>query len=444
MKILLVFAALVAAAGSERLFMGDQVLRITARDEEQIALLRVLGERAELQVDFWRDPTSPDHPADLRVPFPSLQAVKIFLESHSISYSIMIEDVQELLDEEKKNMTKSRRTERSTSTFDFASYHTIEEIYDWMDVLVDDHPNLISKIEIGQSYENRSLYVLKVSTGGQPHLAQPWEGAGLNPPLSLQFSTGGSNRPAIWLDTGIHSREWITQATGVWTANKIAEEYGQDPSVTAILDSMDIFFEIIANPDGFVFTHSSNRLWRKTRSVNAGSDCIGVDPNRNWDAGFGGSGSSSDPCSDLYRGPYAHSEREVKAVVDFIQGHGNVKSVISIHSYSQMLLFPYGYKRGPAAHHQELNELAKKAVRDLAAMYGTKYSYGSIANTIYLADGTTVDWAYDNGVKYSFTFELRDMGRYGFLLPSTQIIPTATETWPALLDIMVHVLENPY
>ncbi|NWT45319.1 CBPA1 Carboxypeptidase, partial [Chroicocephalus maculipennis] len=419
MKILLVFAALMAAAGSERLFVGDQVLRITARDEEQIALLRVLGERAELQVDFWRDPTSPDHPADLRVPFPSLQAVKIFLESHSISYSIMIEDVQELLDEEKKNMTKSRRTERSISTFDFASYHTIEEIYDWMDVLVDDHPNLISKIEIGQSYENRSLYVLK-------------------------FSTGGSNRPAIWLDTGIHSREWITQATGVWTANKIAEEYGQDPSVTAILDSMDIFFEIIANPDGFVFTHSSNRLWRKTRSVNAGSDCIGVDPNRNWNAGFGGSGSSNDPCSDLYRGPYAHSEREVKAVVDFIQGHGNVKSVISIHSYSQMLLFPYGYKRGPAAHHQELNELAKKAVRDLAAMYGTKYSYGSIANTIYLADGTTVDWAYDNGVKYSFTFELRDTGRYGFLLPSTQIIPTATETWLALLDIMVHVLENPY
>ncbi|NXN60761.1 CBPA1 Carboxypeptidase, partial [Rynchops niger] len=419
MKILLVFAALVAAAGSEQLFVGDQVLRITARDEEQIALLRVLGERAEMQVDFWRDPTRPHHPADLRVPFASLQAVKFFLESHSISYSIMIEDVQELLDEEKKNMTKSRRTERSTSTFDFASYHTIEEIYDWMDVLVDDHPNLISKIEIGRSYENRSLYVMK-------------------------FSTGGSNRPAIWLDTGIHSREWITQATGVWTANKIAEEYGQDPSVTAILDSMDIFFEIIANPDGFVFTHSSNRLWRKTRSINAGSDCIGVDPNRNWDAGFGGSGSSSDPCSEIYRGPYAHSEREVKAIVDFIHGHGNVKSVISIHSYSQMLLFPYGYKRGPAAHHQELNELAKKAVSDLAAMYGTKYSYGSIADTIYLADGTTVDWTYDNGVKYSFTFELRDTGRYGFLLPSTEIIPTATETWPALLDIMVHVLENPY
>ncbi|NXY76077.1 CBPA1 Carboxypeptidase, partial [Glareola pratincola] len=443
MKILLVFATLVAAAGSEQLFVGDQVLRIRARDEEQIALLRVLGEQAELQVDFWRDPTSPGHPSDLRVPFPSLQAVKIFLESHSISYSIMIEDVQELLDEEKKNMTKSRRTERSTSTFDFASYHTMEEIYDWMDVLVDDHPNLISKIQIGQSYEKRPLYVLKVSTGGNLALPSPGRARGSKPP-PLQFSTGGSNRSAIWLDTGIHSREWITQATGVWTANKIAEEYGQDPSVTAILDSMDIFFEIITNPDGFAFTHSSNRLWRKTRSINAGSDCIGVDPNRNWDAGFGGSGSSSNPCSETYRGPYAHSESEVKAIVDFIRGHGNVKSVISIHSYSQMLLFPYGYKRVPAAHHQELNELAKKAVNDLAATYGTKYTYGSIADTIYLADGTTIDWTYDNGVKYSFTFELRDTGRYGFLLPSTQIIPTATETWPALLDIMVHALENPY
>lgn len=130
------------------------------------------------QVDFWRHPTSPGHPADLRVPFSSLPAVKTFLESNNISYSIMIEDMQvrtavgsrvsscgsqqkvqkagkledmegkpnhlllpacllssflfppkqELLDEERRTMVKSRRTERSTSTFDFASYHTIDEV----------------------------------------------------------------------------------------------------------------------------------------------------------------------------------------------------------------------------------------------------------------------------------------------------------------------------
>ncbi|NXR79487.1 CBPA1 Carboxypeptidase, partial [Pycnonotus jocosus] len=239
---------------------------------------------------------------------------------------------------------------------------------------------------------------------------------------------GGSNRSAIWLDTGIHSREWITQATGVWVANKVTLA----PPGTW-------------HPDAYPASAPSlNRLWRKTRSINAGSRCVGVDPNRNWDAGFGGPGSSSNPCSETYHGPHPHSEREVKAIVDFIRAHGNIKSVISIHSYSQMLLFPYGYRRAPAPDHQEMNELAKKAVSDLAAVFGTKYTYGSIANTIYMAGGTTIDWAYDNGVKYSFSLELRDSGRYGFLLPSSQIIPTATETWPALLDIMVHVLEHPY
>ncbi|KFO55406.1 Carboxypeptidase A1 [Corvus brachyrhynchos] len=419
METLLVFLALLGIASTEQLFVGDQVLRVTARSEEQIALLGVLGKREELQVDFWRHPVSPSHPADLRVPFPSLQAVKNFLDSHNFSYSIMIEDVQELLDEEKESMRRSRRIKRSSSTFDFASYHTLDEIYDWMDVLVEDHPNLVSKIQIGQSYEKRPLYVLK-------------------------FSTGGWNRPAIWLDTGIHSREWITQATGVWTANKIAEEYGQDRSVTAILDSMDIFLEIVTNPDGFAFTHSSNRLWRKTRSINAGSRCVGVDPNRNWDAGFGEAGASGNSCSETYHGPYPNSEPEVKSIVDFVKSHGNIKAFVSIHSYSQLLLYPYGYTETPVPDQQELHEVSAKAVAALSSLYGTKYKYGSIITTIYRASGGTIDWTYNQGIKYSFTFELRDTGRYGFLLPAKQIVPTAEETWLALKVIMEHTRDNMY
>lgn len=61
-----------------------------------------------------------------------------------------------------------------------------------------------------------------------------------------------------------------------------------------------------------------------------------------------------------------------------------------------------------------------------------------------VASGITVDWAYDNGIKYAFSFELRDTGRYGFLLPATQIVPTAQETWVAMLTIMKHALHHPY
>ncbi|MBW3880959.1 M14 family zinc carboxypeptidase, partial [Neisseria meningitidis] len=95
-----------------------------------------------------------------------------------------------------------------------------------------------------------------------------------------KFSTCGSKRPAVWLDTGIHAREWVSQATGVWTANKIATDYGTDTSVTSLLDTMDIYMLIVANPDGYVYTHTNDRMWRKTRSKISGSVCRGVEPNR--------------------------------------------------------------------------------------------------------------------------------------------------------------------
>ncbi|NWZ36331.1 CBPA5 Carboxypeptidase, partial [Brachypodius atriceps] len=106
----------------------DQVLRVTPRNEEQITLLRALGEQEELQVDFWRRPHRPALLVDLRVPFPSLREVKSLLDFRNFSYSVMIEDVQELLDEEKESMRRSRRVKRSSRTFDFASYHTLDEV----------------------------------------------------------------------------------------------------------------------------------------------------------------------------------------------------------------------------------------------------------------------------------------------------------------------------
>ncbi|KAH1185238.1 hypothetical protein KIL84_017987 [Mauremys mutica] len=419
MKGLLVFAALLAAAFSRESFVGNQVLRIFAADEASVEKVKELEELQELQLDFWRGPGGQGVPIDVRVPFASLQAVKIFLESNGIRYSILIDDLQALVDEEQTQMLRHHFTPRSVETFNYASYHTLDEIYDFMDLLVAENPDLVSKIQIGNSYEGRPLYVLK-------------------------FSTGGTKRPAIWIDTGIHSREWVTQASGVWFAKKIVDSYGKDPSLTSILDNLDIFLEIVTNPDGFAFTHTKNRMWRKTKSINSGSACIGVDPNRNWDAGFGGKGSSSNPCAETYRGPYANSEPEVKAIVDFVKSHGNIKAFISIHSYTQLLLYPYGYTTTKAADYQELDNIAKAAVAALSSLYGTQYRYGSIITTIYQANGGTIDWTYNQGIKYSFTFELRDTGRYGFLLPANQIIPTAEETWLALMTIMEYTRDHPY
>ncbi|OXB58046.1 hypothetical protein ASZ78_007705 [Callipepla squamata] len=385
MRALLLLAALgaVAAATTEN-FIGHQVLRIVPSSDAELQKVQELQELEHLQLDFWLSPRGLGDPVDIRVPFPSLQSLKVHLEANGVPYSIMIEDVQALVDREQMQMLRRRSfVPLSTTTFDYTSYHTLDE-----------------------------------------------------------FSKGGTNRPAIWIDTGIHSREWVTQASGVWFAKKIVQE--QNEGLASILDQMDIFLEIVTNPDGFVFTHTSNRMWRKTRSKRSGSLCVGVDPNRNWDAGFGGSGASSNPCSETYRGPYANSEPEVKAIVDFVKNHGNIKAFISIHSYSQLLLYPYGYTTTPVPDKEELNQIAKEAVAALSSLYGTNYKYGSIITTIYQASGGTIDWTYNQGIKYSFTFELRDTGRYGFLLPAGQIVPTAQETWKALEVIMTYTRDHLY
>ncbi|KAK9516238.1 hypothetical protein VZT92_024181 [Zoarces viviparus] len=421
MRGLLALTALLVAVLGKETFEGHQVLRITAQDEVQLALIKDLEDMVEFELDFWRGVTDVATPVDIRVPFHSLQSVKIHLESLQIEYSIMIQDLQAMLDEEQEEMESAARLAepRNTDSFDFSRYHPINEIYSFQDMLVAENPNLVSKIVIGQSYQGRPLNVLK-------------------------FSTGGTDRPAIWIDTGIHSREWVTQASGTWFAKKIATDYGRESAITAILNKMDIFVEIVTNPDGFYYTHTSNRMWRKTRKPNPGTSCVGVDPNRNWDAGFGGAGASGNPCSETYRGSRAHSESEVKSIVDFVKSHGNFKAFVSIHSYSQMLLYPYGYTRTPVKDQTELHNLAQKAITDLASLYGTRYRYGSIINTIYQASGGTIDWTYNQGIKYSYTFELRDTGRYGFILPANQIIPTARETWLALMAIMDHTSKNTY
>ncbi|XP_069720378.1 carboxypeptidase A1-like [Phaenicophaeus curvirostris] len=421
MRTLVLLAALVAVAAGTETFVGHQVLRIIPGNDEELRKVQELQDLEELQLDFWLAPRTLGYPVDVRVPFPSLQPLKAHLEANGISYSIMIEDVQALVDHEKMEMLRRSRSHLplSTSTFDYSSYHTLDEIYAFMDLLVAENPNLVSKLEIGRSTENRPIYVLK-------------------------FSKGGTNRAAIWIDTGIHSREWVTQASGVWFAKKIVQDHENDTELASILDEMDIYLEIVTNPDGFAYTQTQNRMWRKTRSKSSGSLCVGVDPNRNWDAGFGGSGASKNPCSETYHGPYANSEPEVKAIVDFVKNHGNIKAFISIHSYSQLLLYPYGYTNTPVPDQEELHEISEKAVAALSSLYGTKYKYGSIFTTIYQASGGTIDWTYNQGIKYSFTFELRDTGRYGFLLPASQIVPTAQETWLALKVIMTHALDHPY
>ncbi|KAM9471184.1 carboxypeptidase A1-like [Clarias gariepinus] len=167
MRGLLVLAALLLAAFCKERFEGHQVLRITAKNDAEIGLLKELSKQEDLGLDFWTDPVDQSLPVDIRVPFHSLQGVRAFLGYHEIHYEIMIQDLQDLLDKEQREMMRARVLQpRSTDDYDYENYHTLSEINSFMDMLVQENPKLVSKLVIGQSYEGRALNVLKFSTGG--------------------------------------------------------------------------------------------------------------------------------------------------------------------------------------------------------------------------------------------------------------------------------------
>lgn len=248
-------------------------------------------------------------------------------------------------------------------------------------------------------------------------------------------SNPNAGRKTFFINCGIHAREWITPATCMYMINQMLKKYGKDVSVTNMVDKMDWVIMPVFNVDGYEYTHTGNRMWRKTRSRNDGSDCKGTDPNRNWNFAWAGAGTSSNPCRDTYYGSRPFSEIEVRNVARYLyKNRGNLIGYMDIHAYSQLWMTPWGYKRAYPDDYSELKRVSDIAIDALYnSGYRTQYRVGPSSIIIYANSGSTKDWAYGVlGVKYSFALELRDKGQYGFALPANQIIPTGMETFAAI------------
>ncbi|XP_071383660.1 carboxypeptidase B isoform X1 [Centroberyx affinis] len=416
MKVLLLFGLVAFALADVTRFEGEKVFRLKPVVDEHVTLIKDLAN--SMEVDFWSPESAElvtiDIDVDIRVPAAYIDMVFTMLQQNDMEHEVLIEDVQASVDAEADNRPSPR-------AHSYSKYNSWDKVQAWISSISSSNPQLISKQVIGNTYEGRPMTVLKLG------------------------KKSSSTKPAIFLDCGIHAREWISPAFCQWFVKEALSTYGSDSQMTSLLDQMDVFVLPVFNIDGYDYTHKSNRMWRKTRSRKSGSSCIGADPNRNFNAGWCTIGASSNPCSDTFCGHKPESEIEVKNVADFIRRNKSViKAYLTIHSYSQLLLFPYSYTYELAADHSELMKVAEGASAALRSLYGTRYTSGPGAATIYPAAGGSDDWAYDLGVKYSFTFELRDTGRYGFLLPESQIKPTCEETMLAVKYIAAYVQKNLY
>ncbi|XP_077300564.1 zinc carboxypeptidase A 1-like [Arctopsyche grandis] len=288
------------------------------------------------------------------------------------------------------------------------SYYRLEDIHAWMDSLGAAYPKVATVISAGRSYEGRDIKGLKIS-----------------------FTSG---RRSVFIEGGIHAREWISPATVTYLINELLTS--SDPSFRRIAESFDWYIFPSVNPDGYVFTHTWYRLWRKTRTPHS-TFCYGADPNRNWDFHWGEEGTSTNTCSETYGGPEAFSESETYSLSKMIESIGSELDVyLSFHSYSQILLISYGTTGQRSENFDDEYEIGKKAAEALSQKYGTEYQVGNSQEILYATSGSSSDWAkYNFQIPIVYTYELRDTGENGFLLPAEQIIPNCEEVMDSIVAI---------
>ncbi|MFM7052713.1 MAG: M14 family zinc carboxypeptidase [Planctomycetota bacterium] len=291
----------------------------------------------------------------------------------------------------------------------FADFRTLDETYAQLDAWIAARPDLVSAFTIGTSLEGRPIRGIRITK-----------------------SAAGS--PGVLFNATQHAREWGAQTTSMYIADRLIAGYGTDARVTALLDRAWVDIVPVCNPDGYVYTWTTNRLWRKNRRNN-GDGTFGVDLNRNWAFQWGGGGASTNPADETYRGPSAFSEPESAALRDYFISRTTLAGHIDFHAYSQLVLSPWGYTTVPPANNAAFLALGNEMKDAIKRTTGFDYTVGPIASTLYIASGSSVDHAYGQHGVPSYTIEVRDKGTYGFVMPASEILPNASENYAAALDL---------
>lgn len=305
-----------------------------------------------------------------------------------------------------------------------SAFHNFAELTAEMRALANQYGAFLSMFSIGKSIQNRDIWAFRFNPSG----LAPQEKSAL---------------PAIVFMGAHHAREHLSVEIPFMLAKYLAENNGRDSVVTELLRTREIFIIPLVNPDGAEWDISSNthyQYWRKSRRVNANTDCIGVDLNRNYGHKWGTGGSSTEPCSDIYMGPQPFSEPETLAIKNFVESRPNLKVLLSFHTFSELILYPWGHKYDPVENVTDRNAYESMA----RTMAGWNRYTPQQASDLYIASGDTADWAWGALGIYSFTFELSpsSMGGGGFYPGAGAIDPTFRANLRPML-YLIDLADNP-
>ena len=295
-----------------------------------------------------------------------------------------------------------------------AAYHNFAETAAELKSLADKAPDLASLFSIGKTMQDRDIWALRLCPDAK--------------------GTAASKKPGILFLGMHHAREHLSTDVPLLLAKRLLENR-KDPEVASLLAGRDIYVIAMVNPDGGEYDISGDRyhMHRKNMRVNADGS-LGVDLNRNYGWGWGGKGSSAYPGDDTYRGPSAFSEPETKAVKAFVESRANLTTLLSYHTFSELVLYPWGGSNDPID-----DKVALKAYQVMAEEMGRMTGYRPMQSSgLYIATGDLTDWSWGERGIFSWTFELtpKSIWEGGFYPGAGAIAAAVQANWRPMLYLI--------
>ncbi|OBT68226.1 hypothetical protein VE03_02334 [Pseudogymnoascus sp. 23342-1-I1] len=448
---------------------GDVVLRFNITTEEEEA---ALAEAADtLFLDVWE---FTNNWADIRLAeddVPSL--LGLLPKSLHNAYSNLMPDLAQSIYQSYPSLAFStppfpptpggspsftpslHKSSAATDNIFFRDYQPLSVIIPWMRLMASMFTTHVTMTSLGLTYEGRPIPALRVGV----HPTTP--------------GTPTSRRKTIIIAGGLHAREWISTSSVTYIAWSLITAYGKSPAITKLIHEFDWVFVPTLNPDGYVHTWETDRLWRKNRQQTHLRFCRGLDLDRSFGYRWAGSAFQANPCSESYPGSAPFQAVESHRLAEWAKTEveeNNVRFVglLDLHSYSQQVLYPYSYsceKEPPTI--ENLEELGMGLAKAIRLASGEFYSVtsaceGSVVTRkkkkgksakmrkendnegdegeegpkqvrMESGGGSAIDWFYhEMKVRYTYQLKLRDTGSYGFLLPGEHIVPTGEEAFNAV------------
>jgi hypothetical protein len=374
------------------------------------ATRRVLEAIEPLEADIWTHTIMPMRPIELRL---SPERYARF-QALGLEHRVLNENLQATVDAERARI--EARRQRDDLTW-YEEYRDLSEYWVQWQAIADVNPGVASFGVIGQSLEGRDM------------------------PGFVLNGNGVAGKPVMLINACQHAREWVSPAAVTYMIEQLVAGYGTDARITRLLDELEWVFVPMMNPDGFDFTWTDERFWRKNRRDIEGSDEFGVDLNRNWSVAWGfPGGSSDDPGSQTYHGTGPFTEPELQTFTSWV-GDKTDRVVVhlDIHTYGQLVLHPLGYSFDPADDDSVFQEMGDVVAAGIFETTGATYTAAQGSSGLYVTSGSAKDWVYGEfgGVGFGWTIELRPVssGLGGFDPDPDQILPAGRELTEGVLRL---------